>query len=52
MKLVAKRRRDLVDIVELIKVGIDVKSVRGYLMQYASDLVPLFEELIDEASAE
>src|SRR5215813_9297326 len=35
MKLVAKRRKDLVDVVELIKVGADVKRVRDYLQQYA-----------------
>ncbi len=52
MKLVAKRRRDLVDIVELIKAGADLKSVRDYLKQYAGDLVPLFEELVNEALGE
>lgn len=52
MKLVAKRRRDLVDVVELIKAGADIKSVRDYLKQYASDLLPLFEELVNEASGE
>ena len=49
MKLVAKRRRDLVDVVELIKAGADLKPVRDYLKQYASDLVPSFEELVNEA---
>ena len=52
MKLVAKRRKDLVDVVELVKVGVDVKRVRDYLQQFASDLVPLFEELVNEALAE
>jgi hypothetical protein len=52
MKLAAKRRRDLVDVIELVKVGADVKSVRDYLRHYASDLVPLFEELVTEALAE
>jgi hypothetical protein len=52
MKLVAKRRQDLVDVVELVKVGADVKRVRDYLGLYASDLVPLFEELVDEALSE
>ncbi|HEY6332059.1 MAG TPA: hypothetical protein VI756_22205 [Blastocatellia bacterium] len=49
MKLAARRRRDLSDVVELIKIGIDTKRVRGYLAQYASDLLPLFNELADEA---
>ncbi len=52
MKLVAKRRKDLVDIIELVKVGADVNRVRNYLRQYASDLAPLFEELVNEALAE
>jgi hypothetical protein len=52
MKLVAKRRKDLVDVIELVKVGADVKRVRGYLQQYASDLAPSFEELVTEALTE
>jgi len=49
MKLVAKRRKDLVDVVELIKAGADVPQARNYLKQYAPDLLPLFEELAAEA---
>lgn len=52
MKLVAKRRKDLVDVIELVKAGADVSRVREYLGQYASDLVPSFEELVNEALAE
>ena len=52
MKLVAKRRRDLVDIIELIKAGVDLKSVRDYLEKYAGDLIPSFEELVNEALGE
>jgi hypothetical protein len=52
MKLVAKRRKDLVDVIELIKVGADVKRVQTYLQQYASDLLPLLEELANEALGE
>ncbi|HSB11794.1 MAG TPA: hypothetical protein VLM38_20055 [Blastocatellia bacterium] len=52
MKLAAKRRRDLADVVELVKVGADVNRVRDYLRQYASDLLPAFEELVNEASDE
>jgi len=47
MKLVAKRHQDLVDVIELVKVGADVKRVRDYLRQYTSDLVPLVEELVN-----
>jgi hypothetical protein len=52
MKLVAKRRKDLVDIVELLKVGADVKRVQNYLHQYATDLLPVFDELVNEALGE
>jgi len=49
MKLVAKRRQDLLDVIELVKVGADVKLVRNYLRQYAADLHDSFEELVNEA---
>lgn len=52
MKLTAKRRRDLLDVVELVKAGADLNRVRGYLRQYADDLVPGFEELVSEALGE
>jgi hypothetical protein len=49
MKLVAKRRKDQVDVIELVKAGADVKRVRHYLEAYAADLIPLFDELVNEA---
>lgn len=49
MKLVARRRKDQLDVVELIKAGIDTKQAHAYLKQYAQDLLPLFNELYDEA---
>ena len=52
MNLVARRRKDLVDVVELVKAGADLKRIRQYLTQYAGDLLPLFEELSNEALAE
>ncbi len=52
MKLVAKRRRDQIDVVELIRVGADIKQVKEYLKAYAPDLLPLFEELVNEALSE
>ena len=52
MKLAAKRRRDLVDVIELVKVGVDVNRVRDYFQQYAADLIPTFEELVNEALGE
>ena len=52
MKLTAKRRRDLLDVIELVKAGADVNGVQAYLQQYADDLLPSFEELVTEALAE
>ena len=49
MKLAARRRRDLLDVVELVRAGADVKRVHGYLELYAKDLVPQFDHLADEA---
>jgi hypothetical protein len=49
MKLRARRRRDLLDVVELINAGADVRRVRRYLEQYASDLVAMFDGLVEEA---
>jgi len=52
MKLVANRRRDQMDIIELIRAGTDYKIARNYLDQHASDLVPQFEQLLGEALSE
>lgn len=49
MKLMAKRRRDLLDVVELVKAGANTLRVREYLKQHAADLLPLFDELASEA---
>ncbi|MDA1051863.1 MAG: hypothetical protein O3C40_15460 [Planctomycetota bacterium] len=49
MKLVANRRRDQLDVIELIRAGADCKSARSYLEQFASDLVPRYEALLNEA---
>ena len=51
-KLSARRRRDMLDVVELIKAGADVTRVREYLRQYANDLLPVFENLLEEAMNE
>lgn len=51
LKLVAKRRKDMVDVVELLRTGAAAKKVRHYLQQYAADLLPLFAELLDESQA-
>ncbi len=52
MKLKAKRRRDLLDVVELIRAGADLKQARAYVKQYADELTPLLEELVKEALAD
>jgi hypothetical protein len=49
MKLRARRRQDLLDVVELINAGADVRRVRRYLEQYGGDLVAMFDELVEEA---
>jgi hypothetical protein len=52
MKLVARRRQDQVDVIELVKAGVDVRRVRYYLEAYAADLMQLFDELVNEAVSE
>ena len=52
MKLVARRRKDQVDVIELLKSGIDHKPIRLYLQQNAADLTPLFDELVLESMDE
>ena len=49
MKLRARRRQDQLDVIELVNAGADVRRVRLYLEQKASDLLPLFDRLVDEA---
>ena len=49
MKLAANRRRDQMDVIELIRAGADSNLARSYLERYASDLVPRFESLLNEA---
>lgn len=48
MKLIARRRQDQLDVVELIKAGADVRKTRAHLQRHAPDLLPLFEELLLE----
>ena len=52
MKLAAKRRKDLVDVIELVRVGADVKRAQDYLRQHAIDLTPQLDELVNEALGE
>jgi hypothetical protein len=45
----ARRRQDLLDVVELVNAGADVRRVRQYLEQYAGDLLAVFGGLVEEA---
>ncbi len=49
MKLIAGRRKDLLDLVELVKAGADVKAARAYLAQYAPELGDKFDQLVTES---
>ncbi len=49
MRLRARRRQDLLDVVKLIDAGADVRRVRLYLEQHAGDLVTMFDGLVEEA---
>ena len=49
MKLIARRRQDQLDVIKLIQAGVNVRSVRKYLEEHASDQLPFFEELLEEA---
>jgi hypothetical protein len=50
MKLVAKRRKDQLDVIELLKRTTQIKTIRSYVETYAIDLLPLFDELAAEAN--
>lgn len=49
MKLVARRRKDQLDVVELLRRTTQLETVRAYLKTHAVDLLPLFEVLAAEA---
>lgn len=52
MKLRANRKRDQLDVVELIKAGVDRDACRSYLEANAAELVPLFDRYVRQAAAE
>lgn len=49
MKLVARRRKDLLDIVELLKRTARAREIRRYLAKHAPDTLPLFDDLLRES---
>ncbi len=52
LKLKASRLKDQVDVVELVKAGLDVGRCRAYLHAHAPDLAPRFEKLVERADEE
>lgn len=52
MKLKSPRRKDRVDVVEMIKGGIDTKQCRQYLATHTPSYVAGFDECIADAEAE
>lgn len=52
MKLKSPRRKDQVDVIELIKGGIDTKLCRDYLVAHAPPFVETFDECVAHAERE
>ncbi len=52
MKLKSPRRKDQVDVIELIKGGIDTSRCREYLVAHAPSFVEVFDECIAQAERE
>jgi hypothetical protein len=52
MKLKANRLRDQLDVVELVKAGVDREQCRSYLVAHAPPLVDLFDKYARQAAAE
>ena len=52
LKLKSPRRKDEVDVIEMIKGGIDTKRCRAYLVAHAPVYVAVFDECVARAEAE
>ena len=52
MKLKSPRRKDQVDVIEMIKGGIDTKGCRAYLAAHAPAFVAAFDECVGLAEDE
>jgi hypothetical protein len=52
MKLKSPRRKDQVDVIEMIKGGIDIKQCQAYLVAHAPTFVEAFVECVALAEAE
>ncbi|HSR96518.1 MAG TPA: hypothetical protein VLM79_05565 [Kofleriaceae bacterium] len=52
MKLKSPRQKDRVDVIELVKAGIEIEACRRYLAAHAAELTGIFEDLVRKAAAE
>ena len=52
MKLRSPRRRNAVDVIELLKAGEDAATVRAYLSAHAPDLLGRFDGFVSEADSD
>lgn len=52
MKLKSPRHRDLTDVIELVKAGIDVGACRAYLQMHAPSFVAALDAAVERARAE
>jgi len=52
LKLNSPRQKDRVDVIELIKAGIDLDACRSYLTRHAPALAAMFEDSVVKAAAE
>jgi len=52
LKLKSPRQKDRVDVIELVKAGIDIDASRRYLAAHAPQLVPRFDDAVAQAAAE
>lgn len=52
LKLSSPRQKDRVDVIELVKAGIDIDTCRAYLTAHAPSLLAAFEDAVARAAAE
>ena len=52
LKLKSPRHKDRTDVIELVKAGIDIDSVRAYLKAHSPALLASFEAAVAQAAAE
>jgi hypothetical protein len=52
LKLKSPRQKDRVDVIELVKAGIDLEACRSYMIRHAPALSAAFEDSVAKAAAE